>query len=138
MDMLQKLAANVSDAWQQIEASFESTHHLDALNTANFAVNTEAEMTAKDKVKDKVKNKEKDSEKDKDKVEVKNLPHFGYSIQLVKNISTSQECTFTAGQFRGESILLEERPIEERSRRMFVMTNGHTCLFVCFSARVKE
>jgi hypothetical protein len=140
MDMLEKLAANVSDAWQQIEASFESTHHLDALNTVN-ATSTLAEKTTKDRVKDKVKNKEKDKEKDKDKdkEEVKNLPHFGYSIQLVKNISTSQECTFTAGQFRGESILLEERPIEERSRRKFVKTNGHTCLFCLFSsARVNN
>lgn len=124
MDMLQKLAANMSDAWQQIEASFESTNHLDALDTSNTAT-TVTETNAKDKVKDKVKDKEKDKEKDKDKEknkemeDVKSLPQFGYSIQLVKNISTSQECTFTAGQFRGESILLEERTFEERCRRMF-------------------
>ncbi|KAF8940509.1 hypothetical protein BGZ47_007712, partial [Haplosporangium gracile] len=116
MDMLQKLAANVSDAWQQIEASFESTHHLDALNAANAAAATGTEMNGKDKVRDKIKDKEKDKEKDKDREGVKKHAHFGYSIQLVKNISTSQECTFTAGQFRGESILLEERTVEERSR----------------------
>lgn len=120
MDMLQKLAANMSDAWRQIEASFESTNHLDALDTSNTAT-TVTEKNVKDKVKDIAKDKEKDKdrEKDKDKEDVKSLPQFGYSIQLVKNISTSQECTFTAGQFRGESILLEERTFEERSRRMF-------------------
>ncbi|KAF9911808.1 hypothetical protein EC991_002110 [Linnemannia zychae] len=101
MDMLQKLSANVSDAWQQIEASFESTHHSDALNAANTAT-TVTEKNEKDK--------EKEDEEDKTR------PHFGYSIQLVKNISSTQECTFSPGQFRGESILLEERTIEERSR----------------------
>ncbi|KAG0071619.1 hypothetical protein BGZ89_010021 [Linnemannia elongata] len=113
MDMLQKLAANMSDAWQQIEASFESTNYLDALDTSD-TFTTVTEKSAKDKVKDKVKNKEKDKEKDKE--DAKSLPQFGYSIQLVKNISTSQECSFTAGQFRGESILLEERTMEERIR----------------------
>lgn len=116
MDMLQKLAANMSDAWQQIEASFESTNYLDALDTSD-TFTTVTEKNAKDKVKDKVKNKEKDKEKDKE--DAKSLPQFGYSIQLVKNISTSQECSFTAGQFRGESILLEERTMEERIRCTF-------------------
>ncbi|KAG0261040.1 hypothetical protein BGZ95_004303 [Linnemannia exigua] len=111
MDMLQKLSMNVSDAWQQIEASFESTDHLDALNTTNTAT-TVTEKNLKDKVKEKVKDKEKEKGKNQEEA----MPHFGYSIQLVKNISTTQECTFTAGQFRGESILLEERPIEERKR----------------------
>ncbi|KAF9082129.1 hypothetical protein BGX23_012783 [Mortierella sp. AD031] len=116
MDMLQKLAANVSDAWQQIEASFEATHLLEALNTANTATAV-TEKSTKDKVKDKTKDKDKERErKDMDKEDAKNQPHFGYSIQLVKNISTTQECTFIPGQFRGESILLEERTIEERTR----------------------
>ncbi|KAF9124536.1 hypothetical protein BGW39_008124 [Mortierella sp. 14UC] len=119
MDMLQKLSANVSDAWRQIEASFESTHHLDALNLANTAT-TVTDKNAKDKVKDNAKDKENEKEKE----EAKNLPHFGYSIQLVKNISTTQECTFAAGQFRGESILLEERTIDERSRRTIVLAAG--------------
>ncbi|KAF9933807.1 hypothetical protein FBU30_004405 [Linnemannia zychae] len=115
MDMLQKLAINVSDAWHQIEASFESMHHQDALSSSGTAT-AFTEKNVKEKPKDKAKDKERDKEKTKEKEETKNSLHFGYGIQLVKNISTTQECTFHAGQFRGESILLEERTIEERNR----------------------
>ncbi|KAF9436888.1 hypothetical protein BGZ76_002689 [Entomortierella beljakovae] len=103
MDIIQKLAANASDAWQQIEAAYESA--LDGQQDGNSTTSL-AVMEGKTKHADKEKNKE-----------IRAKPAFSYSIHLSKHISTTQECTFTAGKFEGESILQEERAVTEQRRK---------------------
>ncbi|KAF9352006.1 hypothetical protein BGX26_010091 [Mortierella sp. AD094] len=109
MDMVQKLAANASDTWQQVEAAYESTldgqleGHVNSAQNATMVTTTA--LVGKDKMSDKEKHKE-----------AKIKPVFSYCVSLVKQISTTQECTFTAGKFEGESILQEERSITEQRR----------------------
>ncbi|KAG0019880.1 1-phosphatidylinositol-3-phosphate 5-kinase, partial [Entomortierella chlamydospora] len=97
MDMVQKLAANASDTWLQVEAAYESALEEQLEGTAT--------LVEKDKLNDKEKHKE-----GKDK------PVFSYRVSLAKQISTKQECTFTVGRFEGESILQEERSITEQRK----------------------
>ncbi|KAG0234404.1 hypothetical protein BGX31_004581 [Mortierella sp. GBA43] len=112
MDMVHKLAANAADAWQQVETAHEATDksYMNGNNTLpSTTTNAVTEKTNKDKDKDK----EKDGDKIKESV---SKPAFIYSIRLVKHTSTTQDCTFTAGRFEGESVLLEEQSITERRK----------------------
>ncbi|KAF8950189.1 hypothetical protein BGZ52_003392, partial [Haplosporangium bisporale] len=130
MDMIQRLSVNVSDAWQQIEASYESTSER-----ISAEQDTSLDGHADDAPENNNNNKKKKNIKEplivavaaatstatapvmdhKDQAS-RNTPSFSYSIQLVKRVSSSQECTFTPGRFEGESILLEERSVTDRKR----------------------
>lgn len=133
MDMIQRLSVNVSDAWQQIEASYEST---------SGRTSTEQDTSLDGHADDAPENNNNNNTKKKNQNDPlpvavatatsratapvmdhkdqasRNTPSFSYSIQLVKRVSSSQECTFTSGRFEGESILLEERSVTDRKRRM--------------------
>lgn len=135
MDMIQRLAVNVSDAWQQIEASYESTsgrtsteqdasldgHADDAPENNNNNNNNTKKKNKKDPLTVAVATATSTATAPvmdhKDQAS-RNTPSFSYSIQLVKRVSSSQECAFTPGRFEGESILLEERSVTDRKRRM--------------------
>ncbi|KAF9173411.1 hypothetical protein BGX21_001229 [Mortierella sp. AD011] len=97
MDVVQKLAANASDTWLQVEAAYESA--------LEGQLERAATLVEKDKLNDKENHK---GGKDK--------PVFSYRISLAKQISTKQECTFTVGRFEGESILQEEQSITEQRK----------------------
>ncbi|KAG0037354.1 hypothetical protein BGZ82_002691 [Podila clonocystis] len=140
MDMIQRLSANVSDAWQQIETSYESTSgrtsteqdtsfdgHADDYAPENNKENNNNNNNNNTRKKNKKKNDPLaiavatatlttapvlTDHKD----QTRNTPAFSYSIQLLKRVSSSQECTFTPGRFEGESVLLEERSVTDRRR----------------------
>lgn len=113
MDMIHKLAANAADAWQQVEATNETYLNQNPIPTAGNEVTLEK---SKETDKDGGKNKDKDKDSDRTQ-ESGSKPAFVYTIRLVKFISNTQECNFTAGRFEGESVLLEERSVAERRRR---------------------
>ncbi|KAF8940640.1 hypothetical protein BGZ58_005376 [Dissophora ornata] len=115
MDTIQKLATNASDAWQQVEAAYEAAYEgSEKLSHAQTTTSAANPVTV-EKNKENGKDKHKEKEKEKGK-EARTKPAFTYSIRLVKHVSSTQECSFTAGRFEGESILLEERSITERNR----------------------
>ncbi|KAF9426077.1 hypothetical protein BGZ94_006968, partial [Podila epigama] len=149
MDMIQRLAANVSDAWLQIEASYESTSGSSIPTatgdscTNNTSINNNNNNTdlsqntgqkddspqSKHKHADKKRNlaassvlaslgkpEQPNNEADESLQNVNYTPSFSYSIQLVKRVSSTQECTFTPGRFEGKSVLLEERSVTDRKR----------------------
>ncbi|KAG0054758.1 hypothetical protein BGZ83_010541 [Gryganskiella cystojenkinii] len=116
MDMIQKLAQNVSDAWQQIESSYEATSE-----GYHRGKNENEESAAPEPVVSKWEKTEKNTDPTEEQSKgtltgQSNKPVFTYSILLHKLIGSSQECTFTEGKFEGESILREERSFNERRR----------------------
>ncbi|KAG0355477.1 hypothetical protein BGZ54_001138 [Gamsiella multidivaricata] len=121
MDLVHVLAVNAANAWQQIEAAHkvaradqnDGTNGLASIATTAIASGIVKPDMNKEQaeVKDNGENKDKDKDKD-----AKSKPAFNYSIRLVKNISSTQECSFTAGRFEGEPLLLEEQSITERRR----------------------
>ncbi|GJJ78516.1 1-phosphatidylinositol-3-phosphate 5-kinase [Entomortierella parvispora] len=112
MEMIQKLAANVSDAWQQIEASYEAAS--DGEHRGN---NEKKESGAPGPVSKREKlGKNTDPTEEQAKGTLNSKPVFTYNILLRKLVGSSQECSFTEGKFEGESILREERSYNERRR----------------------
>lgn len=137
MDMIQRLSANVSDAWQQIETSYESTSERTSTEQ-DSSIDGHADDYAPENNKENNNNNTRKKNKKKNdplavavatatsttapvltdhKDQTRNTPSFSYSIHLLKRVSSSQECTFTPGRFEGESVLLEERSIIDRRRR---------------------
>ncbi|KAG0353418.1 hypothetical protein BG005_007289 [Podila minutissima] len=136
MDMIQRLSANVSDAWQQIETSYESTSERTSTEQ-DSSIDGHADDYAPENNKENNNNNTRKKNKKKNdplavavatatsttapvltdhKDQTRNTPSFSYSIHLLKRVSSSQECTFTPGRFEGESVLLEERSIIDRRR----------------------
>ncbi|KAF9916580.1 hypothetical protein BX616_003396 [Lobosporangium transversale] len=119
MDVMQKIAANASDAWVRIEAAHAAAHRSQCENNRlerARTTDTNNKKAVKDKDDEKEKNMSKGNGKENEKESGGTKPTFSYSICLKKHISTTQECIFTPGKFEGESILLEERSIIERRR----------------------
>ncbi|KAG0320175.1 hypothetical protein BGZ99_004665 [Dissophora globulifera] len=100
MDTIQKLAANAADAWQQVDAAYEAALEAGNASSLNGTMISSAEKTKKNEVDN----------------DVKSRPVFSYSIRISKHISSTQDCTFTAGRFDGESILLEEQTLAEQRK----------------------
>ncbi|KAF9951289.1 hypothetical protein BGZ70_001044 [Mortierella alpina] len=113
MDTIQKLAANVAEVWQQIEAAADST----TADTPRASIE-EATQISKPDAKPSKSSAATATTTASPVVDgtAGNRPSFRYRICLVKHTSSSRECSFTAGQFKGDSILLEERSTQEKRR----------------------
>ncbi|KAF9181930.1 hypothetical protein BGZ51_005101 [Haplosporangium sp. Z 767] len=111
MDMIQKLAANVSDAWQQIDEAHQSIPDTPRESMDDAAATTGSTMDKTNTAKEQTTASETKENGNQE------LPHFSYSIQLVKHVSSTRECTFTPGVFQGDSVLVEERSKTELKRR---------------------
>ncbi|KAF9942160.1 hypothetical protein BGZ67_002796 [Mortierella alpina] len=109
MDTVQKLAANVADVWQQIEAATDSM-------TADTPRASIEETTHTSKPDAKPSKTTPATALPMVDGPAGSRPSFRYRICLVKHTSSSRECSFTAGQFKGDSILLEERSTQEKRR----------------------
>ncbi|KAF9573280.1 hypothetical protein EC968_008819 [Mortierella alpina] len=109
MDTVQKLAANVADVWQQIEAAADSI----TVDTPHVSIEEATHISKPDAKPSKTTAATTSSTVD---TTTGSRPRFRYRICLVKHTSSSRECSFTAGQFKGDSILLEERSTQEKRR----------------------
>ncbi|KAF9959156.1 hypothetical protein BGZ72_010191 [Mortierella alpina] len=112
MDTVQKLAANVADVWQQIEAATNST----TAGTPRASIEEATNTTKPDAKPSKATATAAATASPTVDGTAGSRPSFRYSICLVKHTSSSRECSFTAGQFKGDSILLEERSTQEKRR----------------------
>ncbi|KAF9582625.1 hypothetical protein BGW38_010960, partial [Lunasporangiospora selenospora] len=126
MDMIQKLASNVSDAWQQIETAYRT--RLEATTTVAETQGHPSSLVAPEvtsTLKKPRKREAKPSETPPREAE-ENWPHYSYNLRLVKHVSTSQECSFTAGRFEGDSVLAEESftPDEAASLKDAIQLGG--------------
>ncbi|KAG0266133.1 hypothetical protein BG011_003120 [Mortierella polycephala] len=124
MDMLQKLAANVSDAWQQIDEAHQSIPDTHRESMDNAAATADPTMDKANTAKEQTTASETKGTGDQE------LPHFSYNIQLVKHVSSTRECSFAPGVFEGDPVLVEERSKTElkrqpkKERRIKVLLGG--------------